>query len=309
MTGLSYKTQKTRTMTYLTRHCRLLFLLPALILLLTGLPSHGQARETLEFSPKILGGTEAKAGDWPWIVAILKANVSDTYQAQYCSGVLIDSTWVLTAAHCVSGFSAADIELAVGAYDLNSFSGPRIGARRLIVHPEYNTSQLNNDIALIELEQASTQPTVTLFSGQSQDTTPADLTGVMLTALGWGMADSGSDWYYPAVLRQVDLPVVSNSYCNTIYSTTLADGQLCAGYYEGKDACNGDSGGPVVTRIDDRWVHAGLVSYGMPCDKYNGWYGVYTRTSAYQDFISQYVPGARFTSVAKGLPWLMLLLM
>jgi secreted trypsin-like serine protease len=47
----------------------------------------------------------------------------------------------------------------------------------------------------------------------------------------------------------------------------------------------------------------------MPCDKYNGWYGVYTRTSAYQDFISQYVPGARFTSVAKGLPWLMLLLM
>jgi len=299
-------------MNHLSKKIRLILLLPALLLLLVSMAQNSQALETLEFSSKILGGTEAKAGDWPWITAILRASVSDTYQAQYCSGVLIDATWVLTAAHCVQGFSADDIELAVGAYDLNSFSGPRIGARRLIVHPEYNTSQLNNDIALIELEQASTQPTITLFSGQSNDNTPADLTGVMLTALGWGMADSGSYWYYPAVLRQVDLPVVSNSYCNTIYSTTLTDGQLCAGYYEGKDVCNGDSGGPIVAWIDDQWVHAGLVSYGMPCDEYLGWYGVYTRTSAYVDFIKGYVPGARFTSTSaakgRGLPWLLLLL-
>ena len=295
-------------MTHSIKNYRLLFLLPAIFLLLAGLPSCGQARETVQFTPKIMGGTEAKTGDWPWIVAILRAAESDTYRAQYCSGVLIDSTWVLTAAHCVSGFSAADIELAVGAYDLSSFSGPRIAAKRLIVHPDYNTSQINNDIALIELTQASSQSTISLFSGQSNDNIPADLTGVILTALGWGMADSGSNWYYPEKLRQVDLPVVSNSYCNTIYSTTLGAGQLCAGYYEGKDVCNGDSGGPVVTRVDDQWVHAGLVSYGMPCEKYGGWYGVYTRTSAYRDFIGQYVPNARFTSVAKGLPWLMLLL-
>jgi len=266
-----------------------------------------QADDAVSLSTKILGGTEAKAGDWPWMVALLWAGVSDTYQAQYCSGVLISSTWVLTAAHCVSGFSSSDIELAPGAYDLASFSGPRIDAKRLIVHPDYDSTRIQNDIALIELAQASSQPTITLFSGLSMDDTPSDLLGVMLTALGWGMADGTSYWYYPTVLRQVDLPVVPDSYCNTIYGTTLTSGQLCAGYYEGKDVCNGDSGGPVVANIDGQWVHVGLVSYGVPCDTYYGWYGVYTRTSAYRDFIRQYVPGARFTG-AKALPWLMLLL-
>jgi hypothetical protein len=73
--------------------------------------------------------------------------------------------------------------------------------------------------------------------------------------------------------------------------------------------------------VDGQWVHVGLVSYGAICQELNGYYGVYTRSSAYVDFIKQYVPAARFTAGApppppppppatapQTLPWLMLLL-
>lgn len=235
-------------------------------------------------SEKILGGIESKTGDWPWIAAIMSANEADMYNAQFCAGVLIDDTWVLTAAHCVVGQATSQIDVAVGVFDLSNYSGSRIALKSIRVHPQYNANNSQNDIALLELSQASSQPTLPLFTGEP------DVLGGMVTAIGWGMADGTTYWYYPEKLRQVDLPVVADSYCNNIYPTPLVASQLCAGYYEGKDVCNGDSGGPIVAQIEGAWVHVGLVSYGTTCADYYGWYGVYSRTSEFVSFVKQYIP-------------------
>ncbi len=241
------------------------------------------------------------------MAALLRAGESNTYLAQYCSGVLINSSWILTAAHCVDGKSPEEIEVAVGIYDLTSFAGSRIGVQNIHMHPGYSTTTLTNDIALLELKQPSSQPTITLYSGRSQENIPADLLGKTLTALGWGWANGPSGFYYPEKLRQVDLPVVDQAKCGNIYHISLEPSQICAGYYDGKDVCNGDSGGPLVTLIDGELVHVGLVSYGKQCDIYNGWYGVYTRTSAFVNFIKEFVPDAHFTTKNITLPWLLLL--
>lgn len=243
-----------------------------------------------DFSGKIYGGIEAKPEDWPWMSALLDADEPDIYEAQYCSGVLIDDTWILTAAHCVNGKTTPEMNVAVGVFDLKNFTGPRIPVKNIYMHPRYSPVSKQNDIALLELSQASSAPALALFSGISAENTDISLLNTMVTALGWGLADGTVNWYYPERLRQVNLPVVADSNCNNIYSNPLISSQLCAGYYEGKDVCNGDSGGPLVTKIDDTWVHAGLVSYGKQCYYYFGWYGVYTRTSEYIDFIEEYVP-------------------
>ncbi|HHB75104.1 MAG TPA: serine protease, partial [Desulfobulbus sp.] len=196
------------------------------------------SRQTTEppgITAKILGGSQSKSGDWPWMVALLRADQPDTYLAQYCSGVLIDKSWVLTAAHCVSGKTTGEIEVAVGIYDLSSFGGSRIDVQSIHMHPDYSTTTLTNDIALIELKQSSDQPVITLYSGRSRDDTPADLMGITTTALGWGWANGPSGFYYPEKLRQVDLPVVDKSTCDKIYNVSLVPSQICAGYYEGKD--------------------------------------------------------------------------
>ena len=249
----------------------------------------------VEETSKILGGVQAAPGAWPWIAALLYANDSNVYSAQFCSGVLIDKSWVLTAAHCVQGMSAQGIQVAVGAWDLTAFTGSRTPVKSIRIHPQFSSTSLYNDIALLELSVPSSIQPITLFSGESVDNTPPSLLGKLVTVLGWGVADSTTSWYYPEILRQVSLPVVADSTCNDIYINPVLPSQFCAGYWEGKDACEGDSGGPAVVQVDGHWVHAGIVSAGVSCQEYFGWYGKYTRTSAYLSFIRQYAPSVVVT--------------
>ena len=249
----------------------------------------------VEETSKILGGVQAAPGAWPWIAALLYANDSNVYSAQFCSGVLIDKSWVLTAAHCVQGMSAQGIQVAVGAWDLTAFTGSRTPVRSIRIHPQFSSTSLYNDIALVELSVPSSIQPIALFSGESVDNTPPSLLGKLVTVLGWGVADSTTSWYYPEILRQVSLPVVADSTCNDIYINPVLPSQFCAGYWEGKDACEGDSGGPAVVQVDGQWVHAGIVSAGVSCQEYFGWYGKYTRTSAYLSFIRQYAPSVAVT--------------
>ena len=251
--------------------------------------------EPIDATSKILGGVQAAPGAWPWIAALLYANDSNVYSAQFCSGVLIDKSWVLTAAHCVQGMSAQGIQVAVGAWDLTAFTGSRTPVRSIRIHPQFSSTSLYNDIALVELSVPSSIQPITLFSGESVDNTPPSLLGKLVTVLGWGVADSTTSWYYPEILRQVSLPVVADSTCNDIYINPVLPSQFCAGYWEGKDACEGDSGGPAVVQVDGHWVHAGIVSAGVSCQEYFGWYGKYTRTSAYLSFIRQYAPSVAVT--------------
>ena len=251
--------------------------------------------EPIDATSKILGGVQAAEGAWPWIAALLYANDSNVYSAQFCSGVLIDKSWVLTAAHCVQGMSATEIQVAVGAYDLTKFTGSRTPVKSIRIHPQFSSTSLYNDIALVELSVPSAIQPITLFSGESVDNTPPSLLGKLVTVLGWGVADSTTSWYYPEILRQVSLPVVADSTCNDIYINPVLPSQFCSGYWEGKDACEGDSGGPAVVQVDGHWVHAGIVSAGVSCQEYFGWYGKYTRTSAYLSFIRQYAPSVAVT--------------
>ncbi|HEB49363.1 MAG TPA: serine protease [Desulfobulbus sp.] len=260
---------------------------------------------------KVLGGTDTLPGTWPWMAALLDASESNLYYAQYCGGVLVGANWVMTAAHCVDFVNPGDIEVAVGVRDLNTYSGPRLAVSTIIVHPDFDSTWLVNDIALIELAAPATAEPVTLFSGNSRDNTPPSLQGRSTTLLGWGLYNTSGYPYFPSILQQVDLPVVSGSACASIFGIAPAASQICAGYPagQGKDACRGDSGGPLLVRVDNHWVHAGLVSYGTDCVRQGGFYGVYTRTSSFIDFVRQHVPDLRVTTtIPAGLPWILLLM-
>lgn len=78
--------------------------------------------------------------------------------------------------------------------------------------------------------------------------------------------------------------------CTQIYDLEkkikLGNGQICAGGERNRDACIGDSGGPLMhlDRKVIRWILSGVVSYGDKCGLIN-MPGVYTRVDYYLDWI------------------------
>jgi hypothetical protein len=95
---------------------------------------------------------------------------------------------------------------------------------------------------------------------------------------GFGdISDGGNE---ASSLQRLKLPILANSDCSGYGSGFRGATMLCAGFLSGgKDACSGDSGGPLTVRTDggERRL-VGLVSWGNGCARV-GFPGIYTRVA------------------------------
>jgi len=226
--------------------------------------------------PKIINGIKSPTGAWPWMVALVDG--SDNYNDQFCVGALINSKWVVTAAHCVD---TPPFEVLLGVSNLSE-TGVRIKVKNVYVHPEYfsSTGLLVPDIALLELEVETSQTPIQLYTGISL------LEGVNATIIGWG-ATNPDGTGFPYDLMQAQIPIVSQQKCNNAYDGIITDYEVCAGYdHGGTDTCAGDSGAPLMIYEDGEWKLAGITSWGEGC-ALSGYYGVYVRISELNSWINE----------------------
>lgn len=163
---------------------------------------------------------------------------------------------------------------------------------RSIPHPSYQAPQQYNDIALIELAD---------FIPFSQYARPACLNSAFnvpqsrAIVTGWG----STEWYgdRSSSLLKVTLDLFRFHECRPQFdvSRKLSRGlveqqHVCAGSYtEQKDACEGDSGGPlqVYSSLHCMYNIIGVTSFGKACGTVVGIAGIYTRVSNYIDWIEQ----------------------
>jgi len=227
-------------------------------------------------STRIVGGQETQVHEYPWQVGL----VSKNGKTPWCGGTLISDRHVLTAAHCTAGESTKSMKVLLGEHQIDDNTYTIVPISKITDDPLYNDNNYQYDFSILTLKEP-VQFSAAIAPACMPSYVDQDFAGMVATVSGWGTLTSGGN--QPTVLHSVDVTVTTNAECQQAYGSNIGDMNICAAD-SGKDSCQGDSGGPLVMIENGRYVIAGVVSWGYGC-AYDGYPGVYARTTARRDWI------------------------
>lgn len=113
---------------------------------------------------------------------------------------------------------------------------------RIVTHPNFNNQNLKNDVAILRLSSSVVLGATPTIATACLPATP--FTGSRCWVSGWGRNDFNNG-AYQAIQKQVDVPVLANTVCQSQLSATRLGSVfvfdtasfMCAGGEAGKDAC------------------------------------------------------------------------
>ncbi|XP_037400805.1 chymotrypsinogen A-like [Pygocentrus nattereri] len=221
-----------------------------------------------------VGGLNAAPGSWPWQVSL------QVRGAHVCSGSLINSNWVLTAAVCSSSYLTSQITVYLGLQSLSTSNVNSVSrsVTQQIVYPEI---RYYNDIALLKLNSSVIftdyiKPVCLATAGSTF------FNGTQAWVTGWNANTNAG------TLMQSNISVVGNRECNCIFSSlsvNIKDTMMCSTSLQSQ-SCSMDIGGPLVIKQEGLWIQAGILIYHDDCENLSM---LYTRVSLYQNWINQQI--------------------
>ncbi len=183
----------------------------------------------------IYGGVQESR--WPAIGALIDARSSNSF----CSAVLIDAQWVLTAGHCIQDQQPADLVFRVG--DNADAPGDDFTVTGIVRHPGFLEGPYLHDVALLHIDG----DTSALSPLPLRDTPMDGEEGTALRYVGYGYDEAGTN----GIKQSADIRVSS---IGTATFTSRWDDTTRTG------VCFGDSGGAVLSDADDAAVLCGIIS-------------------------------------------------
>lgn len=219
--------------------------------------------------PPIVNGETTQ--DFPGVVLLYATDAGGNLAAT-CTGTIIASGWVLTAAHCLADDGSFSVDqLYVMFVDrLSQASGSNsVLASAWIAHPDYDPVSAEHDVGLVQFDGGGEVVPV-------YDTPPAATDeGRSFTIVGFG-ATSETDTSTELTKREASVPL--KLYDETFYYTDDPS----------QNACFGDSGGPLfrVSALDGNYAIVGVMNWVTAC---TGGSLASGRIDQQLDFIEAYV--------------------
>ncbi|EGR2433463.1 GlyGly-anchored extracellular serine protease VesA [Vibrio cholerae] len=225
----------------------------------------------VEISPYIVNGTNANVANYPSFASL--AIYISPYQyssGTYCGATVLNSRYILTAAHCIYGNSYTMLYTVVVPQleDESQFPNGNVQLARAaeFYYPDnYVDSSAvywPNDIAIIKLES---DLNVSNFVGvlNSSINNSYDVNGTY-KAIGHGYVNGNVAG--GTRLLETTLTFVPFVTCSAYYGANLGPGHVCftgpqIGSYR-NSTCSGDSGGPVYWDSGSGYVQIGITSFG-----------------------------------------------
>ncbi|XP_072644050.1 transmembrane protease serine 9 isoform X3 [Canis lupus baileyi] len=232
---------------------------------------------------RIVGGSAAGRGEWPWQVSLWLRR-----REHRCGAVLVAEKWLLSAAHCFDVYGDPKQWAALlGTPFLGGADGQLERVARIYKHPFYNLYTLDYDVALLELAGPVRRSRL-VRPICLPEPAPRPPDGARCVITGWGSVREGGSM--ARQLQQAAVRVLSEQTCRRFYPVQISSRMLCAGFPQGGvDSCSGDAGGPLACREPSgRWVLTGVTSWGYGCGRPH-FPGVYTRVAAVRGWIGQHV--------------------
>ncbi|XP_023717605.2 uncharacterized protein LOC111869941 [Cryptotermes secundus] len=235
---------------------------------------------------RIVGGEDADGDILPWYALMHHPEDKTT---PICSGTLIDSHHVITAAHCFTLIegdnNTAKFGVTLGIHNrcVKESTHRTFTVTNVVLNPNYTSPFGNYDMAIMTLNQ-TTNYTPICLPGKVE----MNLTNRVGEILGFGETTEGNT-KLPCTLQRAYIQIFTSKECNEseLPSHTSNPRVLCAGVIGGGvDSCQGDSGGPLQVVDNGAFVLAGIVSYGFGCGKM-GYPGLYTNVYFSLDWIKE----------------------
>lgn len=277
-------------------------------LLMLSVANSTSAFAALDISTYIVNGENVDVDDYPSTVAFFYDSIEYNgyyYAGSFCGGTYLDSTHVLTAAHCFYDSDEARL-FAIAVPQLQNESDYPYAnyIERLRVSEVYYPNNYSNDssalypndIAIVTLEDPmSIGEAITTADDESYRSTDESF-----IAVGHGNTASGVD--DADSLQAASLNYVINSECKTVFKdgAALTDKQICFGgdYSDATGlrnaTCSGDSGGAVYWQDGEVLTQVGITSFGpTTCGVESADVtSVFTEITDYQNWIDEVLAGS-----------------